>query len=259
MPAKTDIDPGKSRLSGTAAGSGDSRGAAFSACHKLRENNQEFSSCLQAAVSKWTELWLPAYTKTGFGDSRGERVIAPTHEHRRRVQALLRFGMSNDPQISPLYLDYRQLKKVNERFGSGKRLFKLEPGRGVRITSEATAAKVIKTLYLPEDYYPDTHDRGPLMDLGIALGQPGSYHRRDSVFFGSGVWEGWSINSFFSKLIEWDDRYCYGLVKFSRGVLAYRDDYVQAFLYLASADWIRELSDNQESIYSQYPYNKLEQ
>ncbi|MEW8692862.1 MAG: hypothetical protein AB2535_17620 [Candidatus Thiodiazotropha endolucinida] len=148
------------------------------------------SSLTQSLLSKvdtnWTRVVPVGHASSPPGDVlrcviNGSRIqcnYTPTFLDKRRIRALLKaWGRT----ISDRYLDLNRINNLDSR----------------RHDSEQAAFDLLR----------QNAPRGAVMFIMNSISQS-----RQPYFIGQNLWEGWGYNEYFSALLNWDDRHCYGLI-----------------------------------------------
>lgn len=159
--------------------------------YPLRYRRADFTQALIARIeSQWRTVTTVGHRRDVPGDvqrcaieGRSFRCdYAPVIMDKKRVKTLLRAWSR---QISDRYLDLQYLNRLANR----------------RHESERSAFDLIR-------------QNAPAGAVAFVMNQiEGS---RQPHFFGRELWSGWGYNEFFSALLHWDDRHCYGVVNYLR-------------------------------------------
>ena len=74
---------------------------------------------------------------------------------------------------------------------------------------------------------------------------------RQPYFFGRNLWDGWGYNQYFSALLHWDDRHCYGVInELRREQGRYGAGGTPGHLWAAVRNWIAANQSN--GVYREY-------
>ena len=155
--------------------------------HPFRTRRAEFTRRLLGKVDReWTRVVAVAGARNPPGDVLRCRIgdgtfrcdYAPVHLDKARIRALLRaWGR----QISDRYLDLQLVQRLHNR----------------RHQSVDSAFDILRR----------NAPAGAVQFIMNEVERNNSPH-----FFGTGLWDGWGYNEYFSALLHWDDRHAYGLV-----------------------------------------------
>lgn len=207
---------------------------AFKECWGFRNDPKRFVNCLLGKLGKSADASL--WTK----DSRG---VKPTFRERARVRAVLDAWAAH---IEPTYLDSVPILQFQrDSITDGKRLSYSEvpeyarrmynhittvPGRFIKKVADSLGA---------EDFMPP---EGPST-------------QRVSRYIGKGLWDGWSIDTYFNLLLEWEEKHVFAAIDWTIKSIATTTagKVTQDFVVQAVRQWLNEQkSKPKENIYTRY-------
>ncbi len=153
-----------------------------------RTDRARFTRVLLRKIDSWSEVTSVGYGDHVPGDVQRCRIdmnrgsyscnYAPVDADKRRIRGLLR-GWNRT--VSDRYLDLQLVQRMeNRRHASVQAAFEL-------IRQNAPAGCVMFLMNEIE-------------------------RNRQPHFFGRSLWDGWGYDQFFSALLHWDDRHCFGLI-----------------------------------------------
>lgn len=191
-----------------------------------RNNRVLFTQRLESKVdSEWTQVVRVGNNPDVPGDVRRCEIeegsircdYAPVFMDKKRIKGLLKaWGR----RISDRYLDLNLINRLDLR----------------RHASESAAYDLLR-------------QNAPMGAVMFVMNE--IENSRQPYFYGSNLWDGWGYNQYFSALLRWDDRHCYGLINALRQEQGrYGVGGTPAHLWAATRHWLAENQRN--GIYQQY-------
>lgn len=182
--------------------------------YPLRNQRAAFTRSLLTKVDRnWTRVTNVGYASSPPGDVQRCTInnstfrcdYTPVFLDKRRIKAVLRaWGRS----ISDRYLDLNRLNNLDHRRHSS------EPAAFALLRQNAPAGAVMFVMNEIE-------------------------HSREPHFFGRNLWEGWGYNEYFSAMLHWDDRHCYGVINALRREQGrYGAGGTPGYLWAAARRWL---------------------
>ena len=227
----------------------------------------DFISCLRKkAIEEWKYVKKIRNTKSRItypGGFLRPTIIGKTEESpnvrpldRTRIVALLDALDPKGP-LSPEILDKATLANILINNENAKKPFYTDRCTKIPLVGLGDAYKIIETRYWVENwkncYYKPLN--GPIVELSDALvsgkdWDKFGYLRPKKPLFGEKLSEGMGFDEYFSLLLDWDDKHCYGLW-IALGFIEMHGG--NNLTFEAARDWIFEKNHYNNYIYSRYP------
>ena len=150
-----------------------------------RNNRMKFvSGLIQGVDTKWKKVTTvgQSYILPGFIHRKN---IVPVYFDRQRIKALLNAWLR---RISDRYLDLSAVEKFAFR----------------RFTDQNTLFNTMKR---------NATQGGAVKFIRDEIELSGKGQRGSIVFFGPDLFENWSYDSYYSYLLDWGDKHCFGLIR----------------------------------------------